>query len=378
MTLRSERPRFRRWGRRSALLVAGAVVASGLIPPQAQAGLSTIYYASPDGKDAGQCSQATPCTLERAQAVVRTSAKDSDITVQLADGTYRLSVPWRFRSDDSGGGHTIQWTAAPGAHPVITGARRVSGWSESDAGAGIWEADTPRGLDARQLYVNGVIAPRAAIRLVNADVTPTPTGLTINNPALSYLADLPDQGRIEFESLGDFTNRYSPVQSISPTEITMAQPAWDNNTWGWDTVQRSFLAGPTWLLDNSLQFLTEVGQWYIDPHAGKVYYKPAPGVDPNHLDIELPRLQTLISISGTYNQPVTGLAFNGIQFSGTSWLGPSSPDGYADQAERGLHQGQLRLPSGRCLHQLLPRLRDVRACSEHLLPGAGRGAGLGS
>ncbi|MFD1276158.1 hypothetical protein ACFQ51_44235 [Streptomyces kaempferi] len=35
-------------------------------------------------------------------------------------------------------------------------------------------------------------------------------------------------------------------------------------------------------------------------------------------------------MGGTYGKPVTGLAFKGIQFSGTSWLGPST-DGYADQ-----------------------------------------------
>ncbi|WP_208646068.1 right-handed parallel beta-helix repeat-containing protein [Streptomyces nigra] len=252
------------------------------------------------------------------------------MSVQLADGTYRLSKPLRFGPGDGGGDHTVHWTAAPDAHPVITGAKKVTGWIKSDAGPGIWEAETPRGLDTRQLYVNGVIAPRAAIRLANTDVTPTATGLTIKNPALNYLATLPDQGRIEFESLGDFTNRYSPVQSISGTEITMAQPAWDNNTWGWDTVQNSFLAGPSWYLDNSLKFLTQAGQWYVDPGAGKLYYKPADGVDPNRLDIELPRLETLISIGGTYDRPVTGLAFDGIQFSGTSWLGPST-DGYAVQ-----------------------------------------------
>ncbi|MEV5176896.1 right-handed parallel beta-helix repeat-containing protein [Streptomyces flaveolus] len=252
------------------------------------------------------------------------------MSVQLADGTYRLSEPLRFGPGDGGGNHTIHWTAASDAHPVITGAKKVTGWSKSEAGPGIWEADTPRGLDTRQLYVNGVIAPRAAIRLANTDVTPTATGLTIKNPALNYLATLPDQERIEFESLGDFTNRYSPVQSISGSEITMAQPAWDNNTWGWDTVQNSFLAGPSWYLDNSLKFLTQAGQWYVDPGAGKLYYKPADGVDPNRLDIELPRLETLISIGGTYDRPVTGLAFDGIQFSGTSWLGPST-DGYADQ-----------------------------------------------
>lgn len=329
----STRSVSRRWRRRAGILAAlgaCAVIASALIPLQAQAAPRTVYFAAPDGKDSGHCSQSQPCSLERAQHVVGPAAKHGDVSVQLADGTYRLSKPLRFGPGNDGGDHTIHWTAAPDAHPVITGASKVTGWSKSEAGSGIWEADTPSGLDTRQLYVNGVIAPRAAIRLANADVTPTATGLTIKNPALSYLATLLDQGRIEFESLGDFTNRYSPVQSISATEITMAQPAWDNNTWGWDTVQNSFLAGPSWYLDNSLSFLTQVGQWYIDPGAGKLYYKPANGVDPNKLDIELPRLETLVSIGGTYDKPVTGLAFEGIQFSGTSWLGPST-DGYADQ-----------------------------------------------
>lgn len=322
-----------RWRRRAGLLATlgtCAVIASALIPLQAQAAPRTVYFAAPNGKDSGHCSPAQPCSLERAQHVARPAAKRGDVSVQLADGTYRLSKPLRFGPGDGGGDHTVHWTAAPDAHPVITGAKKVTGWTKSDAGPGIWEADTPRGLDTRQLYVNGVIAPRAAIRLANTDVTPTATGLTIKNPALNYLATLPDQGRIEFESLGDFTNRYSPVQSISGTEITMAQPAWDNNTWGWDTVQNSFLAGPSWYLDNSLKFLTQAGQWYVDPGAGKLYYKPADGVDPNRLDIELPRLETLISIGGTYDRPVTGLAFDGIQFSGTSWLGPST-DGYAVQ-----------------------------------------------
>ncbi|HWU57343.1 MAG TPA: right-handed parallel beta-helix repeat-containing protein [Microbacteriaceae bacterium] len=345
MTLTSEswrsanRPRSnkRSSARRStalALLGAGIVIASALIPlgaPQsAHADPATTYYVAPNGKDAGHCSESMPCTLERAQHVVQPAAKRGDVTVQLADGTYRLSEPLRFDAESDGGDHTISWTAAADAHPIITGASQVTGWSQSDVGDGVWVANSPAGLDTRQLYVNGVIAPRASIRLNNADVTPTATGLTINNPALAYLATLPDQGRIEFESLGDFTNRYSPVQSISESEITMAQPAWDNNTWGWDTVQNSFLAGPSWYLDNSLSFLTQVGQWYIDPSAGKLYYKPAEGVDPNKLDIELPQLQSLISIGGTYDNPVTGLAFSGIQFSGTSWLGPST-DGYADQ-----------------------------------------------
>ena len=213
---------------------------------------------------------------------------------------------------------------------MISGATEISGWSVHDEDAGIYVADAPSGVDSRQLYVDGIIAQRASLDLANSDVTPTPTGLTIENEQLGYLAGLPDRGRIEFQSLGDFTNRYSPVETIEGSTITMAQPAWDNNTWGWDTAQNSFLAGPTWYLENSLAFLDEADEWYLDPSAAKVYYKPEDGVDPEELDVELPRMESLVSISGTYDHPVTGLAFDGIGFTGASWLGPST-HGYAAQ-----------------------------------------------
>ncbi|MEV0952535.1 right-handed parallel beta-helix repeat-containing protein [Promicromonospora sp. NPDC050249] len=323
-----------------AVLSAVAVIVSALVPvsaaqaaPQAaQQGRDRTYFAAADGRDVGRCDVRHACSLEHAQELVRHEArKGRDVTVVLEDGTYRVTEPLVFDALDGGrDGHTVRWTAAPGARPVISGAGPISGWSVHDEEAGVYVADTPVGVDSRQLYVNGIIAQRASLPLANSDVTPTPTGLTINNQQLAYLSGLPDQGRIEFQSLGDFTNRYSPVEAIDGSTITMAQPAWDNNTWGWDTVQNSFLAGPTWSLENSLAFLDQVGEWYLDPSAGKLYYKPGDGVDPDDLDVELPQVESLVSISGTYDEPVTGLAFDGIEFTGTSWLGPST-HGYATQ-----------------------------------------------
>ena len=43
-----------------------------------------------------------------------------------------------------------------------------------------------------------------------------------------------------------------------------------------------------------------------------------------------PRAEALISIGGTYDEPLTNLEFDGLTFAGTSWLGPSS-HGYATQ-----------------------------------------------
>lgn len=335
-----------RWRAAAGSASAAVLLLSGLGTSIAQAAppeKDKVYYASPDGRDHGQCQKQHPCSLEHAQGVVRhTAAKGKgDVTVVLADGTYRIDRPLEFRAQDGGrDGHTVRWTAAEGAHPEITGSTQLTGWQKYDEAANIYVADTPVGLETRQLYVDGVAAPRAATSLELTDLTLTPTGMTIDNPELAYLADLPDQDRIEFESLGDFTDRYSPVQSIAGSTITMAQPAWNNNTWGWDTVQYSLLAESKWFLANSLSFLDEAGEWYVDPDAGKLYYKPADGVNPQDLDIELPRVETLVSIGGTYEAPVSHLEFSGLTFTGTSWLGPSSNEGYVSQQNGGYLKGE--------------------------------------
>ena len=54
-------------------------------------------------------------------------------------------------------------------------------------------------------------------------------------------------------------------------------------------------------------------------------------MDPNTLDVELPRLQSLVSIGGTYDKPVTGLAVRGHPVLGHLLARPVVTDGYADQ-----------------------------------------------
>ncbi|MFX7140672.1 hypothetical protein ABTH88_22330, partial [Acinetobacter baumannii] len=80
---------------------------------------------------------------------------------------------------------------------------------------GIWVADTPQGVDTRQLYVNGVYAQRAQRQVAGADLALDESGITLKNPDLAFLNDVPQPDRIEFEAKGDFTYRYSPVASIA-------------------------------------------------------------------------------------------------------------------------------------------------------------------
>ncbi|MFC1414785.1 ricin-type beta-trefoil lectin domain protein [Streptacidiphilus sp. N1-12] len=292
----------------------------------------TTLYVSPSGSGSA-CSASAPCSVAQAKASVEAADGNmsGDIVVQLADGTYRLSAPLVLGSADSGSnGHQVVWQAAAGAHPVLSGGRQVTGWTVKDASNNIYAASVPTGTDSRQLYVDGALAPRAAISLSRNDIKITASGMTIVNPALNYLAALPQQNRIEVESQNSFTDRYAPVQSISTSAITMQQPAWNNNNWGYDTLASPF-AGGSMQLENSYSFLKNAGQWYLDPSAGQLYYKAPSGWSPTAHDVELPQLTSLLQVGGSYTSPAHDITVQGVAFEHTTWLTPSTSVGYADQ-----------------------------------------------
>ena len=102
-------------------------------------------------------------------------------------------------------------------------------------------------------------------------------------------------------------------------------------------------------LENNYSFLQQAGQWYLDSPTGQLFYKAASGQNPNSLDIELPKTQTLVQVSGSYSSPVSGLSFSNVTFTGTTWLGPSGPNGYADQQNGAFIAGTWSQPSfGSC------------------------------
>jgi hypothetical protein len=255
----------------------------------------------------------------------------TDLIVELADGVYRLKSPLVFAPEDSGtGGHTIIWQAANGARPTISGGLPITGWAISDSGKNIWKATAPTTFAARQLYVDGKIATRARMKISLSDFANVNGGLSFSNASLSSLNSLAHPERVDLHAINSFTDRYSPVKSIANGTMTMVQPAWDQNTWGYDYIKSPFRQGPVYL-ENALEFLDEAGEWYLDTAVGALYYKPLSGQDMSKVAVELPQLEFLISLGGTYEQPAHDLTFLGITFSHTSWLGPNSSDGYSNQ-----------------------------------------------
>ncbi len=325
------------------VVVALACFTPAVWPATAAAGI--FIYVSPRGDDHAPGTARQPVkTLMQAQTLVRTvrtRSADQDVTVIVREGTYQLAAPLRFTAVDGGhGAQRVTWKGAPGAHPLISGGSEVTGWSLFDKSRNIYVANTPLGQDARQLWVNDVLADRPAIEIGLDDIEITATGFKVKNPQIAAtLATVKAPSRLEFETTGISEDRYAPVASIYSNVVTMQQPGWDNNTWGYDTPNkpwnpeqtRVFLVNALELMGQRREWHRNRDQWFVDPEAGKLYFKPADGLDMSHLTVILPHLESLVSIGGTYDAPVRNLTFEGLRFSYTTWMGPSGPTGYAGQ-----------------------------------------------
>ncbi|HMF53308.1 MAG TPA: right-handed parallel beta-helix repeat-containing protein [Edaphobacter sp.] len=317
--------------RTTALCLLAATSPHMLLAAAKPAKDAVVIGVSPTGDDRAAGTPASPYrSLERAQQAVRLVSGAHDVIVQLADGTYRISQTLRFTSQDGGrNGHTVTWQAAADAHPVISGAMPVTGWRGSSHG--IYVADVPPGAEARQLWVNDELAPIASEEIRRDDYTFTREGM-VSKANGAALNELEGAKHLELRATGFFTERIAPIERVDHGKLLMRQPAWDNNLWGYDTIEKPFHPELSHLyLVNSLKLLTKPGQWYLDSDAGKLYLEPNSGVDLSKADVELPHLTVLIAIGNSLDEPVRDLAFRGIRFSHTTWLGPSGEEGYASQ-----------------------------------------------
>jgi hypothetical protein len=333
-------------GRRvlAAAALVGLAVAGTVWAVTAAAATGTVVYVSPSGDDANPGTQDAPIrTLARAQSLVRTlnASLTADLTVQLADGTYRLTAPLSLNALDSGsGGHRVIWTAATGAHPVVSGGMRVTGWTLTDSTRNLWSAPVPSGLtDTRQLYVDGVRAARAAGRLP-VSLTQTATGYTASADTMSRWRN---PSSIEFvygggnslwsysvHGVGPWTESRCPIGSISGTAVTMAQPCWDNSTKRATNLVGGSNVGTPQYVENAFEVLDQPGEWYLDRAAGRTYAIPRAGQNLTTADVEAPVLETLVSGSGSASSPIHDITFSGIQFSYATWLLPDTGEGFSE------------------------------------------------
>jgi hypothetical protein len=240
-------------------------------------------WVSADGDDRNPGTEEKPLgTLVRARDMVRTLNRDmsDDITVFIS-GSYRLSQPVEFGPDDSGtNGYSVVYTAAPGEHPVISGAVRIAGWSIADKARNLWSAPAPAGLEySRELFVDGA---RASV--------------TRGRPAPVAI-----QSQIPLPPVDPSKEWKNPADIVYPARDP-------DGIWS----ERPGMANA--IVENAFELLGRPGEWYFDRTARRIYYVPRAGEDLARADVEAAEAAALIVGAGSGERPLTGLVFKGIRF----------------------------------------------------------------
>ncbi|MFC4031569.1 discoidin domain-containing protein [Streptomyces polygonati] len=284
----------------------------------------SVYVSPQSGSDTAAGSAAHPFkTLQHARDYVRTvNHGDRDIHVELLSGTYQLAGTFTLTGQDSGrDGHRVVYEAAPGAHPVISGGSQVTGWTLADPAHNVYKAHVGS-IDTRQLYVNGELETRARGADNPPGFTKTATGYTFTDTSLDAYQRPSD---LEVVSRWGWMMYRCPVQSISGSTMTMRQPCFHNA----NLHQGQEIQNPTWL-ENARELLDSPGEWYLDKGRGDLYYMPKAGQDLRTATVTVPRVQDLVDLNGTLADPVADVSFQGITFSYSTWLAPSSADGVVE------------------------------------------------
>ena len=304
------------------------------------------FHVAMTGKDTNPGTADKPfATIAQARDAVRAIIKaglTKDILVQIRGGNYEQTGTMTFGPEDSGTtSSSITYAAAPGEKVVLSGGRKITGWTKG--AGGIWTAGIPEAKAGkwypRQLFVNGQRATRARSpnqgwtegKPVEPIIqTSTDQNVVIKVNSNQDGATWSNVGDIELVSLRNNEGGRKTLQSVdlalTARTVTLRPP----HRWAPKVFSNDWFNG--WpdgrcYLENALEFLDVPGEWYLDRNTGILSYWPRPGEDLATSEIVAPVVQkTLLSLAGTRERPVENLHFRGIHVEHVDW--PLPEEGY--------------------------------------------------
>jgi len=293
-------------------------------------GQMTIYVdANADAEKADGSENYPFKTIEEAKEKVKTLNKQmtGDITVEIAGGRYELSQPLIFDENDGGfNGFNVIYKAKDGETPIISGGKKIEGWSLYDEEKGIYSASAS-GVFTRQLVVNGENAIRARSDggLTHAECDEGELGIYCYD---DFIADYKNIKDLELVFCGKFLSRRVGVDgaykldSSGRTLLALNRPFWQTTTDFSSYILPSYY-------ENAYELLDKENEFYLDRKENVIYYKPKEGVNIEEAEIIAPVLEELFVLKGSdYYKKVKNVEFKGLEFTDTTWLRPSLEGGF--------------------------------------------------
>ena len=297
----------------------------------------TTLYLSPQGCDtwSGRLAQptgdrsdgplATPgaalLAARRRQAETR-----KPVHVVVGEGDYELAQPLVFTPEDSG----QVWSAAPGARPVFSGGRHLSGWQVGEhAGCMCWTLDLPEvragTWSFTQLWVNGARRPRTRLpktgffRFTGLDGqansgvawTRGPIRAQYQPGNLQPFMNLDDVSLVVYQLWFDTHHR---IQSLDETAHVVH---FHRPSLGSLLDEKAEFA--RYVLFNVFEGLSEPGEWYLDRSAGRLYYLPLPGEVPEQTEVVASRLVELVRFQSSDDTAVADIRLENLTLAHNEW-----------------------------------------------------------
>lgn len=312
-----------------ALLVSGPAFAAEL-----------VVHVAPTGDDAADGSQTKPVgSLIGARDAVRRVRAGGDtrpVRVVVADGNYRFAEPLVLLPGDGGTPDApVCYEAAPGARPVFSGGRVITGFQPAEDG--VWMAKIPGVATGdwyfEQLFVNGRRAVRAR----------TPNRFWFHLLDVVEAPAAPGSGKQAEQTVSLFPDDFAAVARLTPDEIKDVNMVVYHN---WDVTRRFIdridatehsvvTSGEqmkpwnpmrrysTLIFENFLSALDAPGEWFL-ARDGSLYYKPRPGEDMAKAEVVAPVAEKFILIQGdpAGGRFVEHVTFRGLVFHHAQWLTP--------------------------------------------------------
>ncbi len=256
--------------------------------------------------------------------------KATEVTINLAAGTYFLYEPLRLRPEDSG-------LKLVGKDAVISGGMQITGWKKQGK---LLVAEVPdfngRPVDFRQLWVNGQKAVRARdvsdFEQMNRIRTYDKKNhiLWVPKKAVEKIMKAPYAEMVLHEMWCTSNLRIKSIEVKGDSAaIRFHNPeAKLQFEHPWPSPMTPDTKHPSpFYLTNAKELIDEPGEWYHDIRGHKLFYAPRTSekvkVKSEKLSAIVPVLETLVEVIGSAEHPVRNITIEGITFSHTTWMRPS-------------------------------------------------------
>lgn len=267
------------------------------------------------------------------------------INIFLKGGVYELQDPIFIRPEDAGTATSptiIQ--NVKNEIPVLSGGILVKGWKKAStrieglpsiAQGKVWVADAPQIagniVDFRQLWVDD----RKGIRSMSTAEGEMDRILSWNHQEETCWIPKPKLKDFKFQQgMELFIHQWWAIANLrikniqtkgDSVKLFFYQPESKiQSEHPWPAPWQSKETGNSgFYLSNSIQFLDQEAEWFLDKVNRKIYYWPREDENLAKANVRIPYLENLVKIEGTIDQPVSHVHFKGINFSHSTFLRPS-------------------------------------------------------